>query len=65
PLTAPSRVIVDRHGCIRIPCTTCAWEKYFTHKLGLDLQCRQNQIELKEKTEIIFNGFGIFSAKKC
>lgn len=21
--------------------------------------------ELKEKTEIIFNGFGIFSAKKC
>ncbi len=40
PLTAPSRVIVDRHGCIRIPCTTCAWEKYFTHKLGLDCQFR-------------------------
>ncbi|WP_235719922.1 hypothetical protein [Ligilactobacillus ruminis] len=19
-----------------MPCTTCAWEKYFTHKLGLD-----------------------------
>ncbi len=29
PLTAPSRVIVDRHGCIRIPCTTGAWEKIF------------------------------------
>ncbi|MGO4865256.1 hypothetical protein ACTQ5W_06595, partial [Ligilactobacillus ruminis] len=42
PLTAPSRVIVDRHGCIRIPCTTCAWEKYFTHKLGLDFDVSVN-----------------------
>ncbi|EFZ34760.1 hypothetical protein HMPREF0542_11057, partial [Ligilactobacillus ruminis ATCC 25644] len=27
PLTAPSRVLVHRHGCNGIPCTTSAREK--------------------------------------